>query len=210
MSYLPIAVRDGNNAAQNMGAFQDASLVNYSAVMMDSTRPTYRVAANFTPQPTGAVTLISIQGSASKTIRIKRILVQGSITGGVASTLFGLQRTSALGAGGTTVSPTVAKMDTLSATASAVVSHYTTTLKAAGTPVGGPLSTIQLFSTTAVTPTVAWADGQMMFPEKGAPIGQALVLRGVADFVEVQNLNAGNLGTNQTISYMVEWEEDAS
>ena len=45
---------------------------------------------------------------------------------------FALQRVTSQGAGGTTVSPTIAKLDSNSAAATAVVSHYTTTLKATG------------------------------------------------------------------------------
>lgn len=209
MALAPLVVRDGNNAAQNVGALQDAAGVSYSQVGLDSSQQVFRASSSFTPQATGAVTVASLTGSATKTVRIRRVLISGSATA-LSSTLFGLQRTSALGAGGTTVTPTVAKMDTLSAAATAVAQTYTTTLKAAGTPVGGALSQIQLFQTTVTTPTVAWAEAQTLFPEKGATIGQAIVLRGASDFLEVQNLNGGNLAAGSILQVTFEWIEDAS
>lgn len=209
MSFTPVVAKDANNASQSFGAFQDAASVNYSAVSLDSTRPTYRASASFTPFGTADLTLLSIQGSATKTIRITRILMTGSSTA-LGSTLFGLQRTSTIGAGGTAVSPTVAKLDTNSAAATAVVKHFTTAAQSQGTAVGGLLSSFQLFTTTVTTPTVAWAEAQTIFPEKGYVAGQAIVLRGTADFLEVQNLNGGNVKAGSILQYMVEWVEDAS
>lgn len=209
MALAPLPIRDGNNVAQSMDVLQDAAGNNVSLISTDSTRATYRASASFTPQATAAVTLFSIQGSATKTVRVKRIMVGGVATA-LSDTLCQLVRTSALGAGGTIVSPTVAKLDTSAAAASAVVSHYTTTLKAAGTPVGGPIATMRLFQDTVTTPTVASREATMVFPERGAPIGQALVLRGTGEFLEFQNINAGNLAAGSVIDYVVEWEEDAS
>lgn len=209
MAITPIVVRDGNNAAQNMSALQDASGYNATMVSLDTGRATYRAAANFTPQATGAVTLISIQGSASKTVRVKRIGVSGVSTANGQS-VYSLQKTSALGAGGTTVTPTVAKLDSADANATAVVQHYTTTLKAAGTPIGGPLTTANVQTSVTAVPTVGVAPTTILFPEAGTPIGHAITLRGVAEFLEVQNLAAANLAAGTVLCYFVEWEEDAS
>jgi hypothetical protein len=215
MALVPLNIRDGNGASQNQEMFQGGSAAasglgnNIPVHSLDSTRTYYRASASFTPQPTGAVTVISIQGSATKTVRIVRLMVGGAATA-LSDTLFQLQRTSALGAGGTTVNPTIAKNDSASVTATAVVAHYTATLKAAGTGVGGPLATMRLFQDTVTTPTVASREATMLFPERGAAIGQALVLRGTADFIEVQNINAANLATGSVLDYVVEWVEDAS
>lgn len=209
MAFTPVIARDGNNAAQSMAALQDAAGINMAIMSLDSSRATYRFSGSFTPQATAGVTVISIQGSASKTVRVKRIMVGGVATA-LSDTLFQLQRTSALGAGGTTVNPTAAKLDTSAATATAVVAHYTTSLKAAGTAVGGPLATVRLFQDTVTTPTVASREATMFFPERGAPIGQAIVLRGTAEFLEIQNINAGNLAAGSVLDYVIELEEDAS
>lgn len=209
MAASSLAVKDGNGASQTIGTFTDLAGAQRSQVSTDSAAQTYRASASFTPQATGAVTVISLQGSATKTVRVKRILVGGAATA-LSATLFTLRKTTALGAGGTTVNPTVAKVDSSSAAATAVAAHYTTTLKAAGTTAEGPLSTFRLFQTTVTTPTVAYSDPQMIYPEKGAPGGQSLVLRGTSEFLEVQNANGGNLAAGSVLDYTIEWEEDAS
>lgn len=205
-----ITVRDGNNAAQTVPTLADLTGNQSSIVSLDSGRQVYRASANFTPQATAAVTMITVTGSATKTVRIKRILI-GGVSTALSASVLQLQRTSALGAGGTLVAPLVAKLDVNSATATAVVNHWTTTLKATGTAVGGPITTQLITTSTVTTPTVALAGPpQALFPEFGAPIGQAIVLRGVADILEVQNVTPVNLGAGTVYTYMVEWEEDAS
>lgn len=205
-----ITVRDGNNAAQTIPTMDDLAGQKASLVSLDSGRQVYKVSANFTPQPTAAITLISITGSATKTVRIKRIMI-GGVSTAVSASIFQLVRTSVLGAGGTTVSPTVGKLDVNSAAATALVSHYTATLKLTGTAVGGPLTTQMIHTGVTVTPaTLALGMPQALFPEFGAPIGQAIVLRGTADILEVQNLTPANLGAGTVLTYSVEWEEDAS
>ena len=210
MALAPTVVRDGNNAAQNLVAFQDLASNSMAQVGTDSTQQVYRASANFTPQATAGVTLITITGSATKTVRIRRITI-GGVSTALGQMIVALQRTSALGAGGTLVAPTVGKNDSASAAATAVVNHWTTSLKSAGTPVGGPLSMQQVFTGTLTVPTVGIAGGpQVLFPEGGAPIGQAIVLRGVADILEVQNITPTNLTAGSVLTYTVEWVEDAS
>ena len=216
MALSPLVVRDGNNAAQNQEMLQGVSGSgnNIPLVGLDSTRVTYRVSAQFTPTATAGVTLISITGSATKTVRIMRIMMGGVSTALSARAILALQRTSALGAGGTTVSPTVALMDrgagAAYAAATAVVSHYTTTLKAAGTGVGGYLGIQRVFTDTVTTPTVASREDLMLFPERGVAVGSAIVLRGATDYLEVQNINASDLAAGTVLNYTVEWCEDAS
>lgn len=205
-----ITVRDGNNAAQTIPSFDDLAGNKTSAVSLDTGRQVFKASANFTPTATGAVTMVTITGSATKTVRIKRIMV-GGVSTLVSSSVFALQRTSSLGAGGTLVAPTVGKLDTTSAAATAVVNHWTSTLKAAGVAVGGPLTTQLIHTGVTVTPATVLSGGpQALFPEFGAPIGQSIVLRGVAEILEVQNITPANLGAGTVLTYAVEWEEDAS
>lgn len=204
-----ITYKDGNNASGTTGSLPDLAGNNAPTVSLDNGRQVYRASASFTPQATAGVTVVSLQGSATKTVRVHRVMIGGAATA-LSDTLFGLIRTSALGAGGTTVNPTIAKLDTSSATATAVPAHYTATLKAAGTPVGGNISTIRLFQDTVTTPTVASREASLLFPERGAVIGQAIVLRGVAEFIEIQNQNAGNLAAGTVLEYVIEWSEDGS
>lgn len=206
-----LAVKDGSGTSQSMTTLTNPAGDERSAVSLDTPGvAAYRASANFTPTATGAVTMISITGSATKTIRIKRIGISGVSTA-LSASVFQLLRTTVLGAGGTTVTPTVAKMDSGTvAGATAVVSHYTTTLKATGTANGGPLSTFQQFTSTVTTPTVAMLPVQTVFPEAGTPAGSSIVLRGTSDILEVQNVTPANLGAGTVLAYFVEWEEDAS
>jgi len=209
MAWTPLVVRDGNNAAQSIAATQDTSGFHASVISVDSGKATYRAAANFTPQATGAVTLISIQGSATRTVRIKRIGVGGVATGS-GQAIVQLLKTSALGAGGTTVTPTPTPLDSASAAATAVVQHYTTSLKATGTAIGGPLSMANVQLCVTAVPITSPPAQTQLFPEFGAPIGQAIVLRGAAQYLEVQNVAAANLAAGTVLCYFIEWEEDAS
>lgn len=210
MALSTLVVRDGNNAAQTVPAMADLAGNLAAMNSLDSSQQFYRASANFTPQATAAVTVITVTGSATKTVRIRRITL-GGVSTALSASVFALQRTSALGAGGTLVAPTIAKMDTLTATATAVVNHWTTTLKATGTGVGGPIATQLITTSTTVTPTVSGGGTpQVMFPEGGAPIGQAIVLRGVADILEIQNVTPTNLGAGTVLTYTIEWVEDNS
>lgn len=207
MAIGTLTVKDGTSTAKTLEVHKDAAGNLIPVHSLDHGKPTYRASALAVgPTLTGAVTLITIQGSATKTVRVKRITVGGVATAS-ASVVFGLIRTSALGAGGTAVTPTVAKHDSAHGAATAVVSHYTTTLKAAGTPNGGPLASRRLqLAATGTIPTYQTT----FFPGEFELPGQSLVLRGTGDFLEVQNLNAGNLGAGTVLDYVVEFEEDDS
>lgn len=206
MALTPVIARDGNNASQSMAAFQDASNINIAYVSTDSSQAFYRGAALVSPVSGATGTLVTVQGSASKTVRIKRFGV--SMQGGTSqSNTFYLQRTSALGAGGTSNVVTAAKMDTTSAAATAVMTHYSVASKAIGTGNGGPLTAVNVVNLTGTTPTFSIVD-QMMFPELGMPVGQAIVLRGTGDYLELQT--AAALPAGVTLCVFVEWVEDAS
>lgn len=210
MALSTLVVRDGNNAAQNIPAMADLAGNLVAMSSLDSSRQTYRAsAARAATITTTAKTILTVTGSATKTVRIQKIGMY--VTAGTAAEfVLQLQRVSAIGTGGTVVSPTVAKLDTGTATATAVVSHYTTGAQSQGTAVGGPITSIGF--NQAVTTSAPTFLGQSpfiwLFPECGVLSGQALVLRGVADILEVQNVGA--MGTTPATSYFVEWVEDAS
>jgi hypothetical protein len=210
MAITPIIVRDGNNAAQSMSALQDPSGYNSTTVSLDTGRATYRVAANFTPFKDAAVCLIRIQGSATKTVRIKRVAVGGVSTAN-AQSILQLLKTSALGAGGgTAVTPVATPLDSASPAATAVVKHYTTAAEATGAAIGGPIAMANLQTCVVTTPTLMTYPHAVLFPEIGTTIGQAIVLRGASQFLEVQNVTPTNLSAATVLCYAVEWEEDAS
>lgn len=206
-----VAVKDANNATQNMATVTDPSTYQRAQVSLDMAGVAfYRAAASFTPQATAAVTLITFTGSATKTCRITKIVLGGVSTAN-STVPFQIIRSTALGAGGTAVPPNVAKLDSGTvAAATGVVNHYTTTLKAAGTSTGiGPMYAGRLYCGVVTTPTLMPFPA-MVFPELGGPIQQAITVRGTSDFIEIQNTNAGNLSAGTVLDYVIEWYEDAS
>lgn len=207
MALSTLTARDGNNQAVTIPGMADLAGNISPGYTLDNARQTYRATASFTPFATAALALITIQGSASKTVRIQRICLGGVATA-LADTLFRMTRLTALGTGGTVVAPAISKHDTASATATAVVQHYTTAAQSVGTATN-VLKTWRQFIGTVTTPATAWIQEQVLFPE-GPAQGQNLVLRGVGDFIQIENLNAGNLGAATVLEYTIEWVEDAS
>lgn len=207
-----LSVKDGASTTQSMTTLLDPASQKRSAVSLDTPGvAAYRFSGNFTPTATGAVTMITVKGSATKTVRIKRILI-GGVSTAVSASIFKLLRSTALGAGGTEVNPTAAKMDSGTvAAATAVVAHWTTTLKAAGTSTDGALSHWRQFTGVVTTPATVEAGNPMtsVWPENGQA-GNAIVLRGTGDFLEVQNVTPANLGAGTVLAYTIELEEDGS
>lgn len=146
----------------------------------------------------GTQDTIIIKGSDTKTVRIRRIELGGIATAASAWAVT-LIRRSADCTGGTPVTPTVAKMDTTSASATATVRHFT----AANTP-GAAVATLWagrwnlgIAASAQVTPTVIEGTGRA-----------SIVLRGATDFLVVNA--AGAIPTGATFDYTIEWEESAS
>ncbi len=210
MALTPVSVSDRTGASQAMDAFQDPASNNIPIVSVDSTKATYRASASFVPVTASALTLVQVQGSATKTVRIKRVIMSGSTATTVAAMVAYTQRTSTAGTTGTAVTPTIAKLDTTSAAATAVVTHYTTAAQTVGTLVGGPLSFFQIPLIVTAVPTVGLPLPYSVFPEMGMPIGQAIVLRGTADFYNIVNSAPASFANAPVLQYTIEWEEDAS
>ena len=113
MALTPVIARDGNNASQSMAAFQDPNNVNVAYISTDTSQAYFRAAALASPVSGATGTLAVVQGSATKTVRIKRVGL--SMQGGtIQSNTLTLQRVSAAGSGGTSNVITAAKMDTSS------------------------------------------------------------------------------------------------
>lgn len=218
MATPALTILDGNGTARTLAALQDASGNFLYSVTQDNAQATYRAASIFTPFATSPVTYISIIGSATKTVRVKRIGLWMVATAN-ASVGLSLSRGTALGTGGTAVTPTVQKLDSrTSAAATAVVKHYTTAAQSAatGTSLTSFLATMNLTGNLVAETVQIFAPQpiNMLFPEAGTPTGQSLVLSGTGDILEVQMLLGQSGGANgppaMQLGYAVEWVEDAS
>lgn len=208
---IPLVVKDANSVSQSMAVLQDPALLQRSVVSLDTPGvAAYRVAvASAAVITTATKTILNIQGSATKTVRVKKIGF--SLTAATAAQgVLALARTTGVGTGGTGVAPSIAKMDSGTvAAATAVVTHYTTGAQSQGAG-GVQLAVTQVNeSVTTTAPTFLGAQNfQFLFPEGGVVAGNALVLRGTSDYLEIWTSTA--IGTTPAFSYMVEWEEDNS
>jgi hypothetical protein len=197
--------QDGNLVVQPIASTPDK---NGSYMLLRSSehrKDTFRYAGTFTPVATPTDVLM-IQGSATKTLRIKRIVLGGVATanGNMLATLIrrSTQFTTQGSAAFTPVVP--GKMDTGDAAASGVVSTIgTANLTSVGTGAGN-LAQQRLF-----LPTTATGVPAPLVWEFATRQDKALILRGVADFVFL-NLNGGAVPAGGVIDYDIEIEEDAS
>lgn len=207
MSFTPLIVRDGNNAAQSLDAFQDASGVYISANTTDSTAQTYRASMMYTLGVATPTAIVVMQGSATKTIRIRRITLCGSASNAGAGMKFKLSRRSSAGTVGAavlTAVPTQGKNDTLSAAPTLTIStvgtaNYTTL----GTLVSiMDIATIAFPSAPVVTSNCTWIGS-----------GQAYVLRGTSDYFTIDggaDSGGDTVPAAAILLFSVEWIEDNS
>ena len=150
--------------------------------------------------------IIQIQGSATKTVRIKRIKLAGAATaaGNMPAQLF--RRSAADSGGGTVLTAiTAGKLDTTDANATAVISTIGTANPGAlGAQVGGQLRSGRI-QMTALGSGVAI---QELIWEFGFRY-KACILRGTSDFICI-NLNGAAIPAGGVIDWEIVTEEDNS
>jgi hypothetical protein len=149
-----------------------------------------------------ATDFFTITGSATKTVRVKRVSCTGASTADGSAVVQGIRRTTADTAG-TSTTPTIVKYDANDAAATAVVRAYTANPTVGSTTNGGltrigKLATAVLATSAAGVPLV-WDFGQMNDKE--------IVLRGVND---VFALNNGGVSfvAGAALSCEVVWTEN--
>lgn len=165
--------------------------------------PTYMTGASqITPAATPGV-VVEIKGSATKTVRIKRVVFQMNATTAKQWPVT-FQRAIAAVADGTPVTPVITKMDTSDPAATAVVRHFTANpTPAAANPTN---SVLFIQDVTATAPATA---AEPLVVDFTANTNKALILRGAADCLVIR-LGGGALTAGERFSYSVEWSEDAS
>lgn len=168
-------------------------------VSNEGRQASYRACSNsFVPTVGG--TMVQIQGSASKIIKITRISVSGSLTTGAVGFINLAKRTQTEQGSPTTGSaPVRTPLDSASAAATAVLTLYTTA-GSGGTQVGIVGSKKVFFSATT-------APGQEAVFDYGAirSIGP-IVLRGTSEFLCISSSFAAYTGADFAID--IEWTEE--
>lgn len=168
-------------------------------VNTEGQKATYSAAAvNFTPAATPTDVCV-LPGSASKTIRVTRIMVQGFATTKGSMALVIVKRTTA-DTGGTSAALTVIPYDSGDAAGTAAPLKYT-----ANPTIN---STVGTYDTKSLNFAVAGDESTpYIFDTSYRGGAKALVLRGVAEQIAV-NLSGAAVPTGGTIGCSYEWTEE--
>lgn len=162
------------------------------------TKATYSAAVTNLVTGLLATDIFTISGSATKTIRVTKISIDGLAVTGGNFTVQLIKRSSA-NTGGTSTTATDVPHDSNNAAATAVVRAYTVNPTVLGTQVGLLRSNRVFISGGATT-------GSAEDEEHFGDLGQAVVLRGAAEFLCL-NLNSVTINT-PTLNLWAEWTEE--
>lgn len=167
-------------------------------VNMEQNQPTYSAGAVFTSAAT-PTDCFTIYGSATKTVRVHEITVNGTDASGGGIFLCEVVKRGSAPTGGTSSAVTAVAHDSNSAAATATVQSFTVNPTSVGALVG-------LVEATAVgiTPN----SNSPNFPFKYGPGAgdQSIVLRGTAQGLAVNFLGA-SIGTGTQLAIRVKWSE---
>lgn len=169
-----------------------------SRPVVPSSDPAYSCFLNFSVAAS-ATDVVTIQGSATKIVRIKKIRLQAVHTANVGIAVSLIKR-SAANTGGTSTSATLVPHDSLDAAATAVVKSYTVNPSGVGAAIGAVDGGL-LDANTVATPTIGADKLDLRYGENGS---RDIVLRGVAEFLAI-NLNAATI---TSAFAMIEWTEE--
>lgn len=183
---------------------KDLNIGNYDAngdlrISTEGNVGTYGISAVAVTPAATPTDVVTVYGSATKTIRVKSVTVSGLATTAGSMDVSLVKRTAA-NTGGTATHPTIAKFDSGDATATATVSQYSVN------PTG--LGTGTIVESKTLNMGVAGAAGTVVF-DFATRNDKALILRGATEGLAI-NLNGEAVPTGGKIGYGVEWEEDAS
>jgi len=171
-------------------------------VTEESNKYTYRSgAAGQTFYSTAAAVLVEIVGSATMTVRVKKIVVWGQCATKFFTELELMRSTTVSGSGSANVGA-IGIHDTTDVTATAVINYYTAAATYGTTHaiMGARYMGVMAPAATNIAMPVVW--------DFCLNNDKPLILRGTADVIQVYNTITG-LGSG-TFGYEVEWEEDNS
>jgi hypothetical protein len=201
-----LKVLDSSGALNFLDAMVDSGDSNAPLIMVHTSehkKSTFRYAGTFTPVATPTDVML-IQGSATMTLRVKRMVFSGLATtaGNMPITLFRRSTAPTLGSAALTAI-TAGKHDTNDAAPTGVVSTVgTANVGTVGTTAGHlGQGRIYLPLVTTVPSPITW--------EFATRNDKPFILRGTTDYIAV-NLNGAALPAGGVIDYEFEIEEDGS
>jgi fibronectin-binding autotransporter adhesin len=163
---------------------------------------TFMCGVKFTPAVTVSRDFWVLSGSATKTVRVRKIWISGSSTAAQNVDLQIIKRSTA-NTGGTSTTPTCVPLDSGNDAGTAMVRAYTA-VSTEGTPVGTVWAGNHYFSIVTATATSMVAPVLLIdFTEDGC---QPVVLRGVAQSLAIQVATAFTAGPSARI--VVEFTEE--
>jgi len=174
-------------------------------------KQTFMASGSFTPAAT-PTDLVTIYGSATKTVRVVSLKLTTTNTAAGSQEYFIIKR-SAANTGGTFVAGTAVPLDSNNVAATATAGHYTANPSGLGAAVG-TIATFRVASPVAKPATFAGIvqDAGYDFlaisqAGKGSFMDQAVTLRGTAQGLVV-NFNGAALVAGQTHAYTLLWMEE--
>ncbi len=145
-----------------------------------------------------------IEGSASKTIIVKRIAVSGATLTAVAYLTVNVMKYSTAASGGTATSAPMVPMDSTFPAATAAFVKYYTAIPTAGTPVGSIATSRTLFQST--TAAAAGLPRDFVFDFGDMPETKGVVLRGTSQGLGL--IWPVVCATTVTLAVDIEWTEE--
>lgn len=201
MALDTLALIDGNGDTQNAPVHLDAADNIIVVRSSDTSLATYSaggiiLAANMA---TTLLDLVGLRGSATKTVRVKKIRLEAGATTGLAATVL-LDKHTVANTGGTlATAPAMVPLDSSDATATALAIVYTADPTIDATAKTLSCKTLTFTALTTAPGVVEW--------DYVKDAEHAIVLRGVAQEVFV-NFAGVTPGANSTVAWTIVWTEE--
>lgn len=171
-------------------------------------KATYSASAAFTP-PATPTDMVTIFGSATKTVRVHSFKITTNNTAAGSQTFLLIKR-SAVNTTGTFVAGTAVPHDSANGAATAAVGHYTANAGGLGAAVG-TLATVRRASPVLVPGSFAGvtedAGFDLLANEPNSQLDQPITLRGVAEGLCL-NFAGAALVAGQVHAYNITWTEE--
>jgi hypothetical protein len=159
-------------------------------------------AASIFAATSGAGVLFQVKGSATKTVRITRVIISGFLAGGPSIVIFQLKRDTAAATGGVSAAVTAVPSDSANPAATATALNFTTAGVENGA-LGVSYSVAPLWNAVNAAPALPQVEIDLGAPNSRA---QEMVLRGAGEFFSI--CSAGALPAATNVVFTVEWTEE--
>jgi len=192
----PLGAQSGNNYSLSLSLLRSLRIEQ-----LLSTVPTYQISANNITPATTPTDILTLSGSASKTIRITKIIFTSTqTTAGINNWL--IVKRSALNSGGTSSTPTIIPSDSTNPGATAVPVLYSVNPTSLGASVGN----VQVQKILSPTPSATTSNDPKIFDFTNSGVDQGIVLRTASELLAL-NFAGAALPTGLVISVTLQWQE---